>query len=168
MYCGLCWWGEVIKSETSLSFLMKKETYLSYFFSLHLVLNNLVIPVISNKLAGGMLNKITKCVAEKFIQQGKPTEGLLYETLYTGFSIVQLSRKKRQRETELWKCWNDLFKILCNLLKGYFSCLGDTDLSYSILYHLTKVPRFSTIAMFCHKTRRKVLIFWLVLWICFK
>ena len=40
-------------------------------FLLHLVLNNFVIPVISNKLDGGMLNKITKCVAEKFIQQGK-------------------------------------------------------------------------------------------------
>lgn len=29
------------------------------------------MPVISNKLDGGMLNKILKCVAEKFIKQGK-------------------------------------------------------------------------------------------------
>lgn len=32
-----------------------------------------LLPVISNKLDGGMLNQITKCVAEKFIKQGKPS-----------------------------------------------------------------------------------------------
>lgn len=57
--------------------------------------------VISNKLDGGMLNQITKCVAEKFIKQ------------------------------------------------------GDLDLSYSILSHLTKVPRFSTISMFLTSAEKK-------------
>ncbi|XP_062574772.1 sperm-associated antigen 1-like isoform X2 [Saccostrea cucullata] len=57
--------------------------------------------VISNKLDGPMLNKITKCVAEKFITQ------------------------------------------------------GDVDLSYSVLYHLTKVPRFSMNAMFLSTAEKK-------------
>ncbi|XP_061185926.1 sperm-associated antigen 1-like [Saccostrea echinata] len=57
--------------------------------------------VISNKLDGSMLNKITKCVAEKFLTQ------------------------------------------------------GDLDLSYNVLHHLTKVPRFSTIAMFLSPAEKK-------------
>ena len=37
----------------------------------------------------------------------------------------------------------------------FFSCIGETDLSYSILHHLTKVPRFSTIAMFLSQNEKK-------------
>lgn len=37
----------------------------------HIYLFFILLPVISNKLDGGMLNQITKCVAEKLIKQGK-------------------------------------------------------------------------------------------------
>lgn len=40
-----------------------------------------LLPVISNKLDGGMLNQITKCVAEKFIKQGKPSMSASFRNL---------------------------------------------------------------------------------------
>lgn len=43
----------------------KAINHVPHLFIFHLM------PVISNKLDGGMLNQITKCVAEKLIKQGK-------------------------------------------------------------------------------------------------
>ena len=66
-----CVGGARLSNQRTTRLFNEKRDLSNIVFHLHLVLNNFVIPVISNKLDGGMLNKITKSVAEKFIQQGK-------------------------------------------------------------------------------------------------
>lgn len=107
-----------------------------------------LLPVISNKLDGGMLNQITKCVAEKLIKQGKSSLSASIRNLADNSeSEKNLQWPKEIKQAEF--CEQHL------KINFFLSYTGDLDLSYSILSHLTKVPRFSTISMFLTSAEKK-------------
>ena len=92
-----------------------KKRLVYHSFSLHLVLINLVIQVISNKLDGGMLNKITKCVAEKFIQQGKTHwRTSVWNSIHMFFCCTFIQKRETERDRSVKKIWM-IYSIYCTL-----------------------------------------------------